>query len=181
MSSVSKPKVAMMMAMDKNRLIGKEGGMPWHVPGELAYFKRVTMAKPLIMGRKTFDSIGKPLPGRTNIVVTRNKDWHADGVVVAHDLESAFTVATEICHSAEHPADEMMVIGGAGLCHDAMAYTQRLYLTIIDQAYEGDTWLESFQWDDWNIASEDVQDPESTGGIRVTYWVLEKDAEKDLA
>jgi len=69
------------MAMDQNRLIGKDGGMPWHVPGEQAYFKRVTMGKPIIMGRKTYDSLGRPLPGRANIVVTRNNQWHADGVL----------------------------------------------------------------------------------------------------
>ena len=162
------------MAMDKNRLIGKEGGMPWHVPGEMAYFKRVTMGKPVIMGRKTFESIGKPLPGRTNIVVTRNLEWAAEGVVVVHDLDSAMQRATVLCESEATAADEMVVIGGAGLCRDAMARTNRLYLTVIDHAYEGDTWLDSFQWDDWRVVSEDVQDPASTANLSVTYWVLEK-------
>ncbi len=171
------PVVAMMMAMDKNRLIGKEGGMPWHVPGELAYFKRITTGKPIIMGRKTFDSIGKPLPGRTNIVATRDTEWHADGVLIAHDLDAAVRMAKEVCEAVATPADELVVIGGAGLCRDAMPLTQRLYLTVIDHAYEGDTWLDSFAWDQWTVVSEDVQDPESTGGLPVTYWVLEKPSE----
>lgn len=164
----------MMMAMDKNRLIGKDGGMPWHVPGEMAYFKRVTMGKPIIMGRKTYESIGKPLPGRTNIVVTRNPQWTADGTVVVNDLDTAMQKAAELCQSEEISADEMVIIGGAGLCRDAMVMTQRLYLTVIDHAYEGDTWLDSFEWGEWHVVSEDVQDPANTKGLAVTYWVLEK-------
>ncbi len=163
-----------MRAMDKNKLIGNAGGLPWHVPGELVYFKRVTLGKPVIMGRKTFDSIGKPLPGRTNIVVTRNEAWTVDGAVVAHDLKSAVQKAADICQADATSATEMVVIGGAGLCRDAMAITERLYLTVIDQAFEGDTWLDSFQWEDWQVLSEEVQDQQSTGGLPVTYWVLEK-------
>lgn len=171
---MTQPAIAMMMAMDKNRLIGKEGGMPWHVPGEMAYFKRVTMGKPVIMGRKTYESMGRPLPGRTNIVITRNQEWAADGVVVVHDLDAAIQHATAVCQSDESAAAEIMVIGGAGLCRDAMDKTQRFYLTVIDHEYEGDVFLDSFEWDQWKVISEDVQDPANTGGLMVTYWVLEK-------
>ena len=173
---MTQPVVAMMMAMDKNRLIGKDGSMPWHVPGEQAYFKRVTMGKPVIMGRKTFDSIGKPLPGRTNIVVTRNQDWQADGVTVVHDLDAAIDKACVACASvAGKPATrEMVIIGGAGLCREAMSITQRLYLTVIDHEFQGDTWLDSFHWEDWSTVSEEPQDAANTGGLAVTYWVLEK-------
>lgn len=169
---MSEPTVAMMMAMDKNKLIGKDGGLPWHIPGELAYFKRTTMGKPIIMGRKTFDSIGKPLPGRTNIVVTRNAQWQADGVVAVTSLDAAMQAGREVL--AKSPADELMIIGGAGLCQAAMPQTQRLYLTVIDQAFEGDTWLSSFDWAHWQPVSESVQDPQTTGGLPVTYWVLER-------
>jgi len=169
-------RIAMMMAMDKNRLIGKAGGMPWHVPGELAYFKQVTMDKPVIMGRKTFDSIGKPLPGRSNIVVTRNRQFSAAGVVVRHTLDDALRTGRALCESEHTAAGEMVVIGGANLCREAMPLTQRLYLTVIDRSYEGDVWLDSFQWSDWDIVSESVQDPANTGGLAVTYWVLEKRA-----
>lgn len=166
------PVVAMMMAMDRNRLIGRKGGMPWHIPGELAYFKSVTMGKPIIMGRKTFESIGKPLPGRTNIVVTRNEDWSADGVQVAGDLDRALALAAEADKRTLSP--ELMIIGGAALCQAAMPRTQRLYLTTIDHAFEGDTWLQSFHWDDWQVISSQMPDPDQTGGWPVTYWVLEK-------
>lgn len=171
---MNKPVIAMMMAMDVNKLIGNKGAMPWHIPGDLPYFKRVTMGKPVIMGRKTFESIGKPLPGRTNIVVTRNKQWEADRVVVVNDLDSAFTAGRDAL--LKHPAEEMVVIGGAALCRDAMAMTTRLYLTVVDHVYDGDTWLDSFQWEDWQVVSESVQDPKMTGGLSVTYWVLEKSA-----
>ncbi len=170
--TVNQPVVAMMMAMDRNRLIGNNGQMPWHIPGELAYFKAVTMGKPIVMGRKTFESIGRPLPGRTNIVVTRNADWSADGVLVALGLEQALAMAAEVEQDTAEP--ELMIIGGAALCSDAMPQTQRLYLTTVDNAYEGDTWLESFHWDDWQVVSEDVRDPATTGGLPVTYWVLDK-------
>lgn len=169
------PVIAMMMAMDKNRLIGKAGGMPWFVPGEMAYFKRVTLGKPVIMGRKTFESIGKPLPGRTNIVITRNQEWTAEDVLISHTLEQAVASASQICLSGSDTSDELFIIGGAGVCREAMGITRRLYLTVIDHAYEGDTWLDSFNWDDWRVVSEDVQDTENTGGLGVTYWVLEKD------
>lgn len=166
------PVIAMMMAMDKNKLIGQAGGMPWHVPGEMAYFKRVTLGKPVVMGRKTYESIGKPLPGRPNIVVTRDADWFADNVTIVHSLDDALTAGSEAAEQAS--ASEIMIIGGAGLCRDAMPITQRLYLTVIDKAYEGDTWLDSFHWEDWRVVSEDPQDTTQTGGLPVTYWILEK-------
>jgi len=169
---MSSPVIAMMMAMDKNKLIGRAGGMPWRVPAEMAYFKRVTMGKPVIMGRKTFDSIGKPLPGRPNIVVTRDLAWSAEGVTIVHGLDDGLSAGREAAATVAAP--EIMLIGGAGLCRDAMPVTQRLYLTVIDKAYEGDTWLDSFHWEDWRVVSTEPQDPAQTGGVPVTYWVLEK-------
>lgn len=144
--------LAMMMAMDRNRLIGADGGMPWHLPGELQYFKRVTMGKPVIMGRKTFDSIGRPLPGRANIVVTRNREWSHEGVLVAPDLEAAIALA----ETNKGAADEVMIIGGASLCRQAMPLTEKLYLTVIDHAFEGDTWLDSFEEDAWQELSSEM-------------------------
>ncbi len=191
--------IAMMMAMDRNKLIGRNGAMPWHIPGEQAYFKQVTLGKPVIMGRKTFESIGKPLVGRVNIVVTRNTRWEAEGVRVVHSLHEALQVgrqstlaslaASAAVQTQPEPDNsnqaattqvtaanpgELMVIGGAALCRDAMPLTQRLYLTVVDHEYEGDTWLDSFSWNDWQRVSEDVRDPTTTGGLAVTYWVLER-------
>lgn len=193
------PVVAMMMAMDRNKLIGSNGTLPWHIPGELSYFKQVTMGKPVIMGRKTFDSIGKPLGGRTNIVITRNPSWTTEGVLVATSLEQALELACEqqghavenittvtqsaldmkadaqtAAHDGVLQTGELMIIGGAAVCREAMPLTQRLYLTVIDHSFEGDTWLDSFHWDQWRAISEDVRDPATTGGLPVTYWVLER-------
>ncbi len=162
-------RISMVMAMDSNRLIGKDGGMPWHISADLQYFKRITMGKPMIMGRKTYESIGKPLPGRQSIVVSRNPDWAAAQVQVASSLEGAIELAQQ------HDACEMMVIGGAALCQLAMPHIERLYLTVIDHEFEGgDTWLSSFETSDWVNISQQSIDETDQGGYRFTYHVLER-------
>ena len=165
---MSEPVIAMALAMDRNKLIGKAGGMPWHVPGEQAYFKSITLGKPIVMGRKTFESIGRPLPGRTNIVVTRNADWQAEGVLVGASFEQALVLAQQTS-----PA-EIVVIGGAGLCREAMPVTQRIYLSLIDHEFEGDTWFDSFHWEHWREISRRDSDPANSGGYRVAYLLLER-------
>lgn len=199
------PRVAMMMAMDRNRLIGKEGGLPWHVPGELAYFKSVTLGKPVVMGRKTHESIGRALPGRTNIVVTRDMSWRAHdhqgpdqghdpgrdpgrdqgrapgdepgtSVLAAHSLDEALAVGRQVAMAPATAAGELVIIGGAALCRDAMPLTERLYLTVIDKAFEGDTWLDSYQADEWHEVSSERRDPATTNGLDVVYRVLERAA-----
>ena len=159
--------VAMVMAMDKNQLIGKDNAMPWHIPGEQAYFKEITMGKPIIMGRKTYDSIGRALPGRRNVVITRNTDWSATGVDVVHSV----TAAIELAKSDN--TDEVMVIGGAGICDAAMPLTQRLYLTVIDAEYEGDTWLSSYVSNEWQEVSR--KHVNANGDVPAfSYLVLER-------
>ncbi len=159
----------MMMAMDSARLIGKDGGLPWKISSDLKYFKQVTMGKPLIMGRVTYDSLGRPLPGRPNIVLTRDESWQTEGVETVHTLEQAFSAARK------HEGDEMMVIGGATLCEIAIPHIQRLYLTVIDHEFSGgDTWLDSFHWDDWAERSKESHDETDQGGYRFTYYVLER-------
>ena len=102
--------VSLIVAVSRNGVIGLNNQLPWHLPEDLKYFKSVTMGKPLIMGRKTYDSIGRPLPGRTNIVITRDPEWHAEGVQVAQTLLQAMTLARLAC--ADAGAEEIMVIGG---------------------------------------------------------------------
>jgi len=171
---MNSPDIAMMMAMDKNQLIGSSNGMPWHIPGEQAYFKATTLGKPVIMGRKTFESIGKPLPGRPNIVVTRNAKWQFEGAHVVSNLQQSLELGATLAAACEPAAQEIVVIGGAALCRDAMPLTHRLYLTTIDHAFEGDTWLDSFSWDHWQVISSEQRDPHTTDGLAVTYWVLER-------
>jgi len=162
-------RTSMIMAMDLNQLIGKDGGMPWHIPSDLKYFKRITMGKPVVMGRRTFESLGKPLPGRANIVVTTNSDWSYEGVQVASTLEQAFELA------AKNNEEEIMIIGGASICQQAMPHTDRLYLTRIDHEFEGgDTWLKSYRAEEWRQISSESHDETSEGGYRYTYNVLER-------
>jgi len=130
----------MIAAMANNRVIGKDNDMPWHMPADLKHFKSVTMGKPVIMGRKTFESIGRPLPGRKNVVITRNSQWHADGVEVVSSTEEALNVLSE--------AEEIMVIGGGNIYLQILPLATTLYLTFIDLEVEGDT-----QFPDWEKAA----------------------------
>ena len=164
----------MVLALDRNRLIGADGGLPWHIPGELAHFKAVTLGKPVVMGRKTFDSIGKPLPGRHNIVVTRDDDWSAAGVSVAQSLDAARQLAERQAEAEGVVLSEIMVIGGAGLCREAMPLARRLYFTRIDHAFEGDTWLDSFDEEAWQVVDEQRVDPADAGGYTIRYQTLER-------
>ena len=139
--------VSIIAAMDRNRLIGNENQLPWRLPADLAHFKRVTMGKPVIMGRKTYESIGRPLPGRTNIVLTRAADFTAQGVVVAPSLQQALD-----CASA---ADEVMIIGGGTIYQLALPIADRLYLTWIDHSYEGDAWFPDFDTEQWRVVARE--------------------------
>ena len=165
----------MVMVMDRNRLIGAQGGMPWHISVDLQYFKQITMGKPIIMGRKTWDSIGRPLPGRTNIVVTRNPNWRAEGCYAAADLDAALAIAANHLGSAE----ECVVIGGAILCSLAMPQTERLYLTIIDHEFEGDTWLDSYRAQDWRAVETTALRSGDVDDYSLSFNVLERISDLD--
>lgn len=191
-------RLSMVMAMDRNRLIGKDGGMPWHLSAELAYFKRVTMGKVLIMGRRTYVSIGKPLPGRVSIVVSASgvltgdaiERYQAEGKLhLCRSLDEALQLSDRL--TAHLPLDggsddaplagtgssdalkhrEAAIVGGAQMCEAAMPHVDRLYLTVIDSEFEGDTWLNCFQESDWqeqSVSHEQIND------VTVAYRVLER-------
>lgn len=127
--------LALIVAVAANGVIGKDNQLPWHIPEDLKWFKENTLGKPVIMGRKTWDSIGRPLPKRPNIVVTRQTDWRAEGAHAAHSLDEALELAAKLAPEAE----ELMVIGGNALFAEALPRAGRLYLTEIRRAYEGDT------------------------------------------
>ncbi len=128
--------VAFVLARAANGVIGQDGKLPWHIPADLQHFKRLTLGKPGVMGRKTFVSIGRSLPRRTNIVVTRDSAWRAEGVLVAHDLPTALSLGYEDAHRSG--VDEVMVIGGADLYRQTLAQATRIYLTEVHQDYAGD-------------------------------------------
>ena len=140
-------KCALIVAMAKNQTIGIDNTLPWHLPHDLKYFKNVTMAQPIIMGRKTYESIGRPLPGRTNIVITRQKDYHAEGIVVVNSLQQALDKAEDISFVAGH--EEVMVIGGAEIYKQALLQADRLYITHVHSDVEGDAFFPEVRWNDW--------------------------------
>jgi dihydrofolate reductase len=139
--------LSLIVAMDRNRVIGCDNALPWHLPEDLKYFKSVTMGKPIVMGRKTFESIGRPLPGRLNIVITRNTGWQHPGVVVAHSLSEALVLAGNDPPSRE--AGEVMVIGGEQIYRAAIEQASRLYITRVDTEVEGDAFFPDFTEGHW--------------------------------
>ncbi|MCL7940121.1 dihydrofolate reductase [Halomonas sp. ATCH28] len=143
--------VAMIAAMAKNRVIGVDNQLPWYLPEDLRFFKRMTQAKPLVMGRKTYQSIGRPLPGRLNIVVTRDPDFAPEGVRVCHDLTSALRLADQ--QATIDGVEEIMVMGGAEIYAQALPFASRLYLTEVDIEVEGDARFPALDMAEW----EEVQ------------------------
>lgn len=134
---MNSPKISMVCAMAKNRVIGKDNQMPWHLPADLKHFKATTMSKPIVMGRKTYESIGRPLPGRQNVVISQNTDYLADGCNVVDSIESALKLL-----SAE---EEIMIIGGGFLYSQMIEQADYLYLTFIDLDIDGDTEFPEFE------------------------------------
>ena len=127
-------RISLIAAMAKNRVIGRQGDIPWRIPGEQKIFKKITLGHAVVMGRKTFESLGQPLRGRTNIIVTRQKDYHTEGCLVAHDLASAI----KCCPADE---DEVFICGGGQLYHEALPQADRIYLTVIPREIPGDTYF----------------------------------------
>jgi dihydrofolate reductase len=138
--------ISHIFAMDQNRVIGKDNRLPWHLPADLAYFKKVTMGHAIMMGRKTFESIGRPLPGRENVIVTRNRSFRAEGCTVLHSLE-------EVRQFAANRDDEVFVIGGAELFQATLPVADRLYITKIEASFPGDTFYPAFDESQWQLVS----------------------------
>jgi dihydrofolate reductase len=138
----------MIAAMANNRVIGLDNKMPWHLPADLQHFKKVTTGKPVIMGRKTFESIGRPLPGRRNIIITRNSEYQAVGIETVTTPEAALELVFDV--------EEVMIIGGGNIYQQFLERTERLYLTFIDLDVEGDTQFPDYQEiADWEVKSEE--------------------------
>ena len=132
--------ISLIAAVAENGLIGKDNKLPWHLPADLRFFKNTTIGHPIIMGRKNFESIGKALPGRTNIVLTRNVNFaEAENLKVAHSLEEAFEIAQKT------GADECFVIGGAEIYKEALPFCQKLYITRVHGIFEGNTFMPEFE------------------------------------
>ena len=149
--------LVLVVARARNGVIGNDGAMPWHLPDDLRRFKRMTVGKPVLMGRKTFESIGKPLPGRQNIVLTRDAGWRADGVTVAANLAEAVAAAGL---DPRARADGIMVIGGAQIYAEALPSATRIELTEIDAEPVGDTFLPAFDPARWREVARETHPAE---------------------
>jgi dihydrofolate reductase len=163
-------KVALIVAVSQNNVIGRDNQLPWHLPEDLQYFKSVTMGKPILMGRKTYDSIGRPLPGRTNIVITRDPSWAAEGVVVVNSLEDAISAGAEACEAAD--SDEVMVIGGAQIYRDCLPIAEKLYLTKVEAEVDGDAFFPKIDMDQWHKISE--KEPKTVDKHPYRFLILER-------
>lgn len=147
--------ISMIAALARNGVIGKEMGLPWRLPSDLKRFKSITMGKPIIMGRRTHESIGRPLPGRHNIVVTRNRSFRAPGCTVVYSVDAALEAATG--------NEEAVIIGGAELYRQLFPRAERLYLTFIDREFDGDTYFPEFDRSEWTeVLAESVKTSEDT-------------------
>lgn len=164
--------LSLVCALARNRAIGLNNQLPWHLPRDLAHFKAVTMGHPIIMGRKTFDSIGRPLPGRHNIVVSRQSDWARDGVEVVGSLEAAITRAAEIARDVGRR--EIMLIGGASLYELALPLAHRLYLTEVHTEVQGDAFFPSIVSSEWVEVSREEHVPDDKNPIACAFVIYDR-------
>jgi dihydrofolate reductase len=165
-------RIAFVVARSENGVIGRDGKLPWHISADLQHFKRLTLGKPVVMGRKTYDSIGKPLPRRTNIVVTRDPDWQRPGVQVVHDIPTALALAYEEAHRTG--VDEISVIGGGELFQALMPEAHVIYLTEIHGTFEGDAVFDLDLALGWRETSRERRAAESPGGPDFSFVTLER-------
>ena len=163
--------LSLIAALGENRVIGVDNSMPWHLPGDFKYFKATTLGKPIIMGRKTWDSLGRPLPGRLNIVVSRQAGLMLEGAEVYPSLEAAVVRAEEWAKA--QGVDELMLIGGAQLYAQGLAQADRLYLTRVALSPEGDAWFPEFDLHQWKLVSN-VENPAVEDKPAYNFEVWEK-------
>ena len=162
--------LSLLVAAAENNVIGKDNQLPWHLPNDLKYFKNLTWGMPILMGRKTFESIGKPLPGRKSIVITRNKDWQHENVTTVHSIEEAVQNATAL------GVKEVFVIGGAEIFKTSLATANRIYLTRIHQEFEGDVYFPELSAAEWQLMSSRFCQADEKNKYDHTYEVWERKA-----
>jgi dihydrofolate reductase len=159
-------RISLIAAVADNQVIGRDNRLPWRLSADLQHFKRVTMGKPVIMGRRTWESIGKPLPGRMNIVVTRDPTFQAAGCVAVHGIEQALQAATG--------AEEVMFIGGAELYAQVLPRTDRLYLTEVRAEVEGNAWFPDVNWEDWVEVEREPHRADESNEYDYDFVVLDR-------
>lgn len=158
------PRLALIAALARNRVIGRDNHLPWHLPADLRFFKQMTMGKPLLVGRRTWESIGRPLPGRQMIVLSRDPAYRACGCTVAHSLEKALAIAG--------PVSEIMVIGGAALYQQTLPLAEQLYLTLVEAEVLGDARFPVWDPQEWRLVWEEAHsaDADHAWPYRFQRW-----------
>jgi len=156
--------ISLIAALDRNRVIGRDNKLPWHLPNDLKHFQELTYGKPVIMGRKTYESIGRPLPDRTNIIVTHDPDYRADGCIVVHSPADALQSAGS--------APEIMVVGGEAIFREFLPLADRMYLTYIDASVGGDTYFPEFPKDEWREISREEHPADKENEYAYTFVTL---------
>lgn len=160
------PAVIFVVAMARNGVIGRNGVLPWHLPEDLRHFKRLTLGKPVLMGRRTYESIGKPLPGRENLVLTRSEGWNAAGVVAVHSLDQAISRA--------RGASELAVIGGAEIFELCMPLVVRIYLTRVDADLEGDAVFPALDLSEWRESDLHIHPADERNAYAMSFVTLDR-------
>jgi dihydrofolate reductase len=163
---VKGPRLSLIVAMSANRVIGRHNGLPWHLPADLQRFRRLTMGHPLIVGRRTFEAIGRPLPGRRMIVVTRRGNDAPPGVELAGSLDEALALAAG--------SDEVFVGGGAEVFREALERADRLYLTIVEAQVEGDTWFPPCDAAAWRLVAEERHDADDRNPYGLRFLTCDR-------
>jgi dihydrofolate reductase len=157
----------MIVGHADNRIIGKDNDMPWHLPADLAYFKKTTLGKPIIMGRKTYESIGRPLPGRQNIVISRDKHYQAEGIDSVTSVEEALTLAGNV--------EEIMVIGGGAIYTHCLPFANRLYITHIKADIGGDTQFPYYDTEnDWKLIESELYGVDEKNSYELNFCVYDR-------
>ncbi|MBC5775042.1 dihydrofolate reductase [Pontibacter sp. KCTC 32443] len=161
--------IAIVVAVAENNVIGKDNQLIWYLPADLRFFKNLTMGHPIIMGRKTYESIGKPLPGRTTVIITRQQDFEAPGCIVVNSIDEAIAEA--------HKLDQdIYIIGGAEIYKQALAKTDTIYLTRVHHTFDGDTFFPEINESDWEVASEDKHEPDEKNKCSYSFITLKRKA-----
>lgn len=159
--------IAAVVAVAENNVIGKDNQLVWHLPADLRHFKQLTMGHPIIMGRKTYASIGKPLPGRTSIIITRQADYKAEGCIVVNSVKAAVAKAKELDEQA-------CIIGGAEIYRQSMPYLDTIYITKIHHTFEGDTFFPKLEEADWQKVSEEHHEPDEKNKYSFSFIELRR-------
>lgn len=160
--------IAIVVAIAENNVIGKDNQLIWHLPADLRHFKQKTMGHPMIMGRKTFESIGKPLPGRTTIIVTRQEDFQAEGCIVVNSVEAAIAKGKEL------DSEQVSIVGGAEIYKQALPFANTLYLTQVHHTFEGDTFFPELNAEEWQEVRTEQHKPDEKNRYAYTFKELRR-------